>query len=404
MKKKINLLPLSLILFILWGCSSEKTINLGVKFNDKVTSGRLIEFNNIQDNNLLKDITYQPFTVKQGDKEIQSQLFKCPATGTISLLIYPEPDNNNKINLVVGKEPSATFTPMAHAELWKKTGGEWVDRKYIGGEFTETDSVRLPDECTDHSFYLKYEGPGWESNLVGYRFYLDWRNANDVFGKKTEDMILEQVGQDGYDSYHNMCDWGMDVLKVGKSLGIGSIGYWNGSAAERVAETDSVISKIISQGPLRAMIQTDYYGWTTNDFKSNCTSYLSIDANTRLTRQILFLEEEVANICTGIHKDTTCEIIKIVEGEWTAMGTWGKQSLNNDLLGLVVIAKSKDIIDFTTDPDNQVMILKPDNKIVSWYFGATWETEKYAIKTIGEFKEYILKELELLDNPDEVKL
>jgi hypothetical protein len=30
---------------------------------------------------------------------------------------------------------------MAHAELWKKTGGEWVDRKYIGGEFTEVDSV-----------------------------------------------------------------------------------------------------------------------------------------------------------------------------------------------------------------------------------------------------------------------
>jgi hypothetical protein len=80
-------------------------------------------------------------------------------------------------------------------------------------------------------------------------------------------MVLEQVGQDGYESYHNMCDWGMDNLKVGKSLGIGSIGYWNGTAAERVAETDSVISKIISKGPLRAMIQTDYYGWTTNDFK-----------------------------------------------------------------------------------------------------------------------------------------
>ncbi|MBP7506450.1 MAG: DUF4861 family protein [Prolixibacteraceae bacterium] len=403
MKKILNSLPYTLVFFILWGCSSEKAINLSVKFNDKVSSGRLVEFNNIQDNNSLKDIIHQPFTVKQGDKEIQSQLFKCPVSGEISLLLYPEPDNNNKIKLMVGKEPATTFKPMAHAELWKKTGGEWVDRKYIGGEFIEVDSVRLPDECTDHSFYLKYEGPGWESNLVGYRFYLDWRNANDVFGKKTEDMVLEQVGQDGYDSYHNMSDWGMDNLKVGKSLGIGSIGYWNGSAAERVAETDSVISKIISKGPLRAMIQTDYYGWKTNDFKSSCTSYLSIDANTRLTRQILFMEEEVANICTGIHKDTTCEVIKIAEGEWTAMGTWGKQSLNNDMLGLVVIAQSKDIIDFTTDPDNQVMILKPDNKFVSWYFGATWESEKYAIKTIDEFKEYILKELELLNNPDKVK-
>lgn len=404
MKKIFKLLPYSLVFFILWGCSSEKAINPGVKFNNKITSGRLVEFNDIENNSSLKTLISQSFTVKQGDKEIQSQLFKCPATGTHSLLIYPEPDNKSKITIIPGKESTSRFQPMAHAELWKKTGGEWVDRKYIGGEFTEVDSVRLPDECTDHSFFLKYEGPGWESNLVGYRFYLDWRNANDVFGKKTEDMVLEQVGQDGYDSYHNMCDWGMDVLKVGKSLGIGSIGYWNGMAAERVAETDSVISKIISNGPLRAMIQTDYYGWTTNDFKTKCTSLLSIDANTRLTRQILILGEEVANICTGIHKDTTCEVIKIVEGEWTALGTWGKQSLNNDMLGLVVIAKTKDIIDFTTDPDNQVMILKPDNKIVSWYFGATWESEKYAVKTIDEFREYILKELELLNNPDEVKL
>jgi hypothetical protein len=73
------------------------------------------------------------------------------------------------------------------------------------------------------------------------------------------------------------------------------------------------------------------------------------------------------------------------------------------MLGLVVIARNKDIIDFTTDPDNQVMILKPENKFVSWYFGAAWESEKYAIKTIGEFREYIMKELELLNNPDEVK-
>ncbi len=402
MKKNKIILTLSIGLAFLSGCSSDNKVTLNIDFNSDVKENRIVEVRNIEENNSLKSILSDDFVVKQGNTEIQSQIFFNPETSSHSLLFYPEANKNSKISVVLGKKSTITFKPMAHAELWKKEGGEWQDREYFGGDFIEIDSVRLPDECTDHSYYIKYEGPGWESNLVAYRFYLDWRNANDVFGKKTEDMILEIVGQDGYDSYHNMLDWGMDVLKVGKSLGIGSIGYWNGQDAERIAETDSVISKIISKGPLRAMIQTDYYGWVTNDFKTNATSFISIDANTRLTKQVLKLDNPPANICTGIHKDTTCEVIKIVEGDWTAFATWGKQSLNNDLLGLVIIANNKDIIDFTIDSNNQVMILKPENNTVSWYFGAAWEVEKYAVKTIDEFKEYIKKELELLNNPDSI--
>ena len=33
-------------------------------------------------------------------------------------------------------------------------------------------------------------------------------------------MVLQDVGQDGYDSYHEMADWGMDVLKVGDAAGV----------------------------------------------------------------------------------------------------------------------------------------------------------------------------------------
>lgn len=107
----------------------------------------------------------------------------------------------------------------------------------------------MPDEHTDHSYYIRYEGPGWESDKVGYRYYLDWRKAIDVFGKKTGDMVLQQVGQDGFDSYHELQDWGMDVLKVGNSLGVGSLGLFYEGKAIRVDKTDSVIVRIAENGP-----------------------------------------------------------------------------------------------------------------------------------------------------------
>jgi hypothetical protein len=81
----------------------------------------------------------------------------------------------------------------------------------------------LPGSFKDHSYYIKYEGAGWESDKVAYRFYLDQRNALDAFGKKTPGIILPAVGVDGYDNYHKMAVWGMDDMEVGKSLGIGSI-------------------------------------------------------------------------------------------------------------------------------------------------------------------------------------
>jgi hypothetical protein len=43
MKKIFKLLPYTFAFFIFWGCGSEKAINLDVKFNDKVSSGRLLK-------------------------------------------------------------------------------------------------------------------------------------------------------------------------------------------------------------------------------------------------------------------------------------------------------------------------------------------------------------------------
>ncbi len=69
------------------------------------------------------------------------------------------------------------------------------------------------------------DGPTWENDKVGFRHYLDGRNAKDLFGKKTSAISPEDVGINSQgeteDNYHVMEDWGRDILSVGNSVGIG---------------------------------------------------------------------------------------------------------------------------------------------------------------------------------------
>lgn len=168
------------------------------------------------------------FIVWSGLKEIPSQVVDADddkQSDFITFVLNLAPHEQNEISFLFSTdgEVKHDYKKRTQAELSHKFGGEFVNRKYVGGGFQNVSYLKLPPEHTDHSDFIRYEGPGWESDKVGYRFYLDWRNAIDIFGKKVSNMVLKNVGHDEYDSYHNPADWGMDILKVGESLGVGSI-------------------------------------------------------------------------------------------------------------------------------------------------------------------------------------
>jgi unsaturated rhamnogalacturonyl hydrolase len=185
------------------------------------------------------------------------------------------------------------------AEISHKTGGQWQDSKYIGGEFQNVTELTPPAQYTDHSEWIRYEGPGIESDKVGYRIYLDWRNGFDVFGNKTGKPVLHQVGLDGYQSYHKMADWGMDLLKVGKSLGAGGFGYWDGEKVQLVSKLSGHSAKIIENGALYSALQIQYNDWQIAGKTTNLTANLSMTAGSRLVHTRLSLSEPLDNIAIG---------------------------------------------------------------------------------------------------------
>jgi hypothetical protein len=344
------------------------------------------------------------------NKEIPSQADDLDRDGMADQIILITdflPDENKQATVRFSKtgEKAKEYPKRTQAELSIKKGGKWIERKYEGGEFENISYLRVPPQLTDHSYYIRYEGPGWESDKVGYRFYLDWRNAIDIFGKKVPDMVLQNVGLDDYNSYHEMADWGMDIFKVGSSLGIGSLGMWIDKKVNMVSQTDSVICEIVANGPVRSQIRTKYFGWKPDNRSYHLTSNLSITAGSRLTKHEIEITGDPSNLCTGLAKYDNCELINMdeqLESEWQYLGLYGKQSLAGDLLGIAVFFRTSDLEELSEDKLNHVVVLSPTEGRLDYYFAAAWEQEPDGIKDIQKFRKYLDKTVYDLNNPIKV--
>lgn len=345
------------------------------------------------------------FSLLDGEKEIPYQIENTGGKKYLSFVLSFLPEEKKTLILATKEKNSGNqFKSRVYAEVAMKVDYNLIDGKYTGGRFQNFDSLKVPSSHTDHNALFKYEGPGWESDKIGYRFYIDWRNRIDIFGKKTNELVLKNVGiNDIYakdDSYHNMQEWGMDIFKVGNSLGIGSYGMMISDSIYTVSRRDSVLCRITENGPVKAGITTFFYGWQAGDKKYSLRSDLSITAGSRLTKSELTISGEPENLATGLAKDPNAELIeKKGEKKWSYFAVFGNHSLAGDKLGVAVFYLNENRIDFKETNDSYAVLLKPFAGKIFYYFCAAWEQELRGIKTKKEFISYLNKTLNSLDNP-----
>jgi len=394
----------SLLLFS--GCRKSPTHSLEI-YNpsgiDRIDEGVLYGLNQFA--NPIPDDMVASLVINDGSYEVPYQLVDEDLDGRLdNLLILTslKPNESKTLHYEFGSGNSpAPIASRVQAELSVKTGGEFKDKKYIGGKFMNVSSLEVPTEHTDHSSYIRYEGPGWESDKVGYRYYLDWRNAIDIFGKSKPDLALQNVGQDGFDSYHEPSDWGMDILKVGESLGIGSIGIWSNGVVQRVDSSAHTSVDILANGPLEAKILTHYVQWQVDGHPFDLRSILSIRAGSRLTKHDVKVNPIPLNLCTGLVKDPDVEVFTSADpkSEWQYMASWGKQSLANDNLGMAILYSKNAFLAYEEDEYSDIVVLNPKNGDLTYYFLAAWEGEENGIKDIASFQKYLAAEIEKLNKP-----
>jgi unsaturated rhamnogalacturonyl hydrolase len=305
---------------------------------------------------------------------------------------------------------SVPLPAMAQAEISVKQGGQWQPREknpelkeYIGGTFGNVQAFTPPPEHTDHSNLIRYEGPGIESDKVGYRIYLDERNGFDIFGKKVPQPVLQSVGLDGFESYHHPAPWGMDILKVGASLGTGGFGFWNGKGVDLVSRVDGWDAAILEPAGIYSAFRITYKGWQVGGQTSDIRADFSMHGGSRLVHASLHLSKPLPNLAIGIvkHPDTAL-VVSPKDGTDMAygyIGSWGKQSLAEDQLGMAVLFRRGALQSQETTSSDYVAVVEPNGSDFDYYFLAAWAGEPGGVQNQEAFARYLEQQSEMLTMP-----
>jgi Domain of unknown function (DUF4861) len=301
----------------------------------------------------------------------------------------------------------------AHVRLRKKNGDDsW------GPNITK-EEMPLKNPATDFSkqplpLYLT-EGPAWENDKVGFRLYFDVRNGKDIWGKRTSRMVLDSVGTKVEPTYHELHDWGMDVLHAGKSLGAGALAllvpidnYKDTLIRLGGENIRRTVYQQLADGPIRAVFQITY-DWEING------KPVQVKEQTAIWGGQYFYESKVW--VSGAPKGT-----KLVSGiasfydnvfqAYQTNGTGvlfshGAQSENKDNLGMAILVPAKDFSFAGSAPNVGSDILNTylaaeeinEKQPSVFRFVAAWEKSDNSFSKLKTFKNYVTTEAKKMDSP-----
>jgi hypothetical protein len=274
--------------------------------------------------------------------------------------------------------------------------------KRIGGVSTSLDDDDGPGLLRNQSQY-PFDGVGWESEIIGYRLYLDERNATDIQAKRIPGLHWNFIGKTGV-NYQLDAYWGMDVLHVGPALGIGGMGFWMNDAVVHPFKLDRRRCRIIARGPVRAVVRIDYYGWELGNEKVDVTSMFTIYAGDRITEHRVALNNATSGktLATGIVKHAPAQAF------WNpneaTLYTLGAQSRTDDQLLMALTFDPSTVVKKTEDKVNQLVLLKLDkNKAVTYLISAFWQGETGTMWNDAETKRFLGNAARRLNEPMRVK-
>ena len=268
-----------------------------------------------------------------------------------------------------------------------------------------------PREKKDALFF-QMEGPAWENDNVGFRCYFDPRNGIDIFGKTTPKMVLDKVGLTT--NYHHLENWGMDVLKVGNSLGAGAIAIkTNDNKLHRVTGEASTVFNIIKEGPLKSVFELTFKNSKFNNQILDITHRISISKGKWGYKSAVSFSgiETPINLVTGIvNLKPNAQYSENLEG-YFALKSFGKQSENNDAMGMAILTQKEQYISHTTIPakgngigSSYILEMKANNdKPTIFHFLTGWEKSDTKFNSKEGFNQMILQEIQKLQNPIVIK-
>lgn len=268
---------------------------------------------------------------------------------------------------------------------------------------------RLQSNTTEISSKIyQMEGPAWENDKVGFRNYFDLRNGMDIFGKTISKMELDHVGLT--ESYHELSDWGMDILKVGNSLGAGSIAIKYNDSLYRVGDNGYGSYELLYEGPLESKFSFAFPDWKIEDKVFNLTQDVTITAGQYAYKSEITLKDNSPEyeVVTGIvNKHSDEVILSDIENNYKLLLTHSRQAEDGSMLAMGLLS-SKD--GFTSSGETKdsgngitetyyLVLRADDNSINSFYFYALWSRSDDSFNHLDSVIEHISEDAFKLENP-----
>jgi hypothetical protein len=251
------------------------------------------------------------------------------------------------VDLEANETKSYTLTflsPSKASEVKIRTNIRFADKEDAGKEFAQAERLKSNDSPTSQKTF-QFEGPGWENDVVGFRNYFDARNGIDIWGKITTEMVLDRVGLKDGPSYHEMQDWGMDVLKVANSLGAGAIALQTESGLHRIGPDSEGTFTLVTEGPLRSTFDLDFKGMVVDGKSFDIKHRICIIAGKPWYKSVVTVKGEGSpKLVTGIVNLHADSVYSASTENYAYMYTHDHQGFEGEVLGMAIILPLNTIV------------------------------------------------------------
>ena len=247
---------------------------------------------------------------------------------------------------------------------------------------------------------FQMEGVAWENDKVGFRNYMDQRNGMDIFGKLTEEMVLDDVGISGGPSYHEPAAWGMDILKVGTSLGAGAIGYMYNDSIYRVGDSGTGSYQQVFEGSQRSRFNLTFKNWNVEGNAVDVLHQIEISAGKH------YYQSMVSYSCADMDMDLVAGIVNMKSDEMhilalgdhhTALLTHDLQAEDSTLLAMALMVPNQYLLRHGESKEKgegitqtyYVVLDARDGEALPYRFYSLWEREDPRWSSLEEVKKFL---------------
>ncbi len=265
-----------------------------------------------------------------------------------------------------------------------------ANKNKITGDYVAQSKITVPQNLATQSKWIMFEGPVLENDLVAYRFYADSRHRFDIYGKTVADLVMDTVGW----KYHDIMDWGTDILKVGNSLGLGSPAIWYQDTLFTLSQCEEKTLEIIESDSKTSKIRTTFKKLKIDGKEFDLIQDWSIQANSPWSEIHLKVINgtlpDGMSFATGIVKHLP-EIIQGTTADYVYAMNWGKQSFHEENMGMAILANKTFQPEHVADDLSHAYVFNKARDEVRYRFLSAWERDNNKVKNANEFRQLVEK-------------